>query len=822
LTLYGKENIIKNILKKYFKGEYNIMDKKVVANGIVKVEGLGKMVGVSDGKDGTFMNSLPPPPPNSQKVTVKPDEYFLKEETRSPHPYTPPTEGNLWNKDVPHLHPKEGNYGKGQTTIKSGEKGKRPIKKGRFFGWTKVLIAVVLIGLIGGIAGYFLTRDKGIVPIVLGIPNGLEINDKILTWEEVDNAKSYIIDIDGEEYKADEAEYSLDKLIEIKVYEIKIKAIGNGEIYFDSEWSEIIKYTVSMNLNAPSGLEIDDKILTWGEVENAESYIIDIDGMEKTSENANYSLDELVDIKIYEIKIKAIGDGEIYFDSDWSEVVKYTVSTNLTAPNGLQIIDKTLTWDAVPNAASYTVWINEAEKGTVDGTEYFLEGLEEMTAYEFKIKAIGDGIIYFDSDLIAKYLHIESADKPSTANLSFTLIEGDTEYSVAYGTATDLDIVIPPTYDGKLVKEIAASAFYNQQTITSVFIPNSIETIGNSAFSGCAGLTGDLVIPNSVISIGIYAFRSCNGFKGNLVIGNSVETIWNYAFSWCTGLTGDLTIPDSVETIGNNAFYDCSGFKGNLTIGNSVETIGGMAFQNCSGLTGDLVIPNSVITIGNQAFTNCSGFKGNLVIGNSVTSIEGNAFRECSGLTGDLVIGNSVTTIGLAAFSGCFALTNIVIPNSVTSIGIYAFNACSVLKSITIPFVGNTLNGTNNTHFGYIFGASVYGDNSSYVPFSLKTVIIGGTSIKANAFYGCSYLESIEISDSVTTIGDRAFAGCSGLRNVTVNRSISAGGVTKLEGSNVFYNCNALTNIYVPANSVSVYRGTQYWSTHTNKIKAIQ
>jgi hypothetical protein len=38
------------------------MDEKVRANGIVKVKGLGKMVGISDGKDGLFMNYLPPPP----------------------------------------------------------------------------------------------------------------------------------------------------------------------------------------------------------------------------------------------------------------------------------------------------------------------------------------------------------------------------------------------------------------------------------------------------------------------------------------------------------------------------------------------------------------------------------------------------------------------------------------------------------------------------------------------------------------------------------------------------------------------------------------
>ncbi|MBS1363296.1 MAG: leucine-rich repeat domain-containing protein [Bacilli bacterium] len=135
--------------------------------------------------------------------------------------------------------------------------------------------------------------------------------------------------------------------------------------------------------------------------------------------------------------------------------------------------------------------------------------------------------------------------------------------------------------------------------------------------------------------------------------------------------------------------------------------------------------------------------------------------------------GLPVKSIKHDAFRGCSNLTSITISNSVTSIGSYAFRSCSSLTSITIPFVGSTLEGTSNTHFGYIFGAATSSDNKKYVPDSLKEVIItSGTSIGYSAFYNCSNLTNITIPNSVTSIGDSAFSRCSSLINVYYDGTI--------------------------------------------------
>ena len=122
--------------------------------------------------------------------------------------------------------------------------------------------------------------------------------------------------------------------------------------------------------------------------------------------------------------------------------------------------------------------------------------------------------------------------------------------------------------------------YLNGEEVKDLVIPNSVKSIGESAFSGCSGLTS-VTIPNSVKSIGDYTFSSCSGLT-SVTIPNSVTSIGNYAFSYCSGLTS-VTIPNSVKSIGYAAFYDCDGLT-SVTIGSGVEVIGFQTFANCPDL----------------------------------------------------------------------------------------------------------------------------------------------------------------------------------------------------------------------------------------------
>jgi hypothetical protein len=113
-----------------------------------------------------------------------------------------------------------------------------------------------------------------------------------------------------------------------------------------------------------------------------------------------------------------------------------------------------------------------------------------------------------------------------------------------------------------------------------------VTAIGTEAFFG-KGLTS-VTIPNSVSSIGQSAFDS-NDLMASVTIGSSVTSIGRYAFSY-TGLTS-VTIPDSVTSIGGYAFSYSQ--LTSVTIGSSVTSIGEYAFGSNTGLTSTLFLGNA-------------------------------------------------------------------------------------------------------------------------------------------------------------------------------------------------------------------------------------
>jgi len=198
-----------------------------------------------------------------------------------------------------------------------------------------------------------------------------------------------------------------------------------------------------------------------------------------------------------------------------------------------------------------------------------------------------------------------------------------------------------------------------RNTLLSLFIGNSVTSIGDAAFAGCFSLKS-ISIPNSVTSIGEYAFYNCNSLT-YISIPNSVTSIGNGAFDYCYSLTS-ISIPNSVTSIGNGAFDSCYTLT-SISIPNSVTSIGEYAFYSCLSLT-SISIPNSVTSIGNDAFAGCFSLKS-ISIPNSVTSIGNSAFAYCYAILEYKIYATTPPTLSnINAFTNINSICKIYVPDA--------------------------------------------------------------------------------------------------------------------------------------------------------------
>ena len=305
--------------------------------------------------------------------------------------------------------------------------------------------------------------------------------------------------------------------------------------------------------------------------------------------------------------------------------------------------------------------------------------------------------------------------------------------SGAFSRCTGLTSVTIPNS----VTSIGSGAFSNCTGLTSITIPSSVTYIADS-FCACSGLASIIVEEGNTVCD---SRNNCNAIINtssntliagckNTTIPNSVTSIGNSAFFGCTGLTS-ITIPGSVTSIGYEAFYRCTGLT-SITIPGSVTSIGYGAFQDCSALNSVKVSSTSPVIIVENTFTNRTnatlyvphGSKDAYLAANywsefkevkefihfvdanveavcvanwdtngsgdldfdeikAVTDL-GNAFEGNTTIKTfpELQLFTGLTTISDNAFKGCTGLTSITIPNNVMTIGVEAFNGCTGLTYV--------------------------------------------------------------------------------------------------------------------------------------------
>ena len=150
-----------------------------------------------------------------------------------------------------------------------------------------------------------------------------------------------------------------------------------------------------------------------------------------------------------------------------------------------------------------------------------------------------------------------------------------------------------------------------------------------------------------------------------IMLPDSVESIGEEAFYRCSALK-TVTIPEGVTTIASRTFCECSGLQ-NVTLSNNITSIGEVAFCGCSALK-SITIPDSVTSIERSAFSYCSELQS-ITIPGSVSKIQPYTLYNCKKLK-SIILGDGVKIILEGAFSDCQNLKTITIPDSIKAMEI--------------------------------------------------------------------------------------------------------------------------------------------------------
>ena len=436
---------------------------------------------------------------------------------------------------------------------------------------------------------------------------------------------------------------------------------------------------------------------------------------------------------------------------------------------------------------------------------------------------------------------------------------GDTQYSSTPWNVSKQSGITVTIEDG--VTNIGENAFKYCDSLSSIFIPDSVKTIDTYAFYGCTELVN--ISMSGVTNIGEEAFFNCYKLT-SILLPDSLTNIGEKAFSDCSKLTS-ITMPASAR-IREDAFNNCTNISNvtltrgtgemlryttgtssgelrnissyqwtpwyeseqnniTVTIEDGINNIGKQAFYRCDGLT-SISIPRSITSIGEEAFYNCSDLTAvhidnldcwvNISFHGSYTNpltYAHNLYLD-NMLVTDVSFPDGIAMVGNYTFAGATCIKTVSLPDSVASIADYAFGGCSGLTSITMP-VSASIGGyafsgctnitvvtlTKGTGVMVNYSKSSYSDTPWYISRNNNisvTIEDGVTSIGSYAFYGCSGLTSIELPEGLTSIGDYAFRDCSGLTSIELPE-----GLTSISDY-AFRGCSGLTSIDIPDGVTSI------------------
>lgn len=412
---------------------------------------------------------------------------------------------------------------------------------------------------------------------------------------------------------------------------------------------------------------------------------------------------------------------------------------------------------------------------------------------------------------------------------------------------------------------VRSLAFDNSLNLKYLILPNTVESIEDQAFVG--GDLDSLYIPSNLKNISGYAFAGCkvgrfigdSRVQGNgslLVIGDTLKVVSSIKES-------ELIIPGTIRVIGSHALWLDNPNITKIVIEEGIEVIEPYAFSGCKSLE-YVYLPNSLDDLQNSVFDYCDNIRQfygpakyvsndgrttyryvpyncgtniidlkfisniakadltNYTIDDDIGGVDPEAFCRAYNLQ-NLTINSKTIFIDGDTFDECYNLEHIMGPGATPDgrgyVGSGSFGMeCSLANAKLLVFAGKGISEYEVGDYCREIGSGVFAYQQD-----LKTIKINDnvTKLGNTVFWGCQNLEEVTLPAHLQYIGIHAFMECPNLKAVYSRSPIPP--ILEKYGTDVddiFDLGSNLGNlkIYVPENSVDLYKTTYPWSRYSNYI----
>ncbi|WP_406683284.1 leucine-rich repeat protein [Seonamhaeicola sp. MEBiC1930] len=283
------------------------------------------------------------------------------------------------------------------------------------------------------------------------------------------------------------------------------------------------------------------------------------------------------------------------------------------------------------------------------------------------------------------------------------------------------------------------------------------------------------------------------------MLGNANSCVVNTTGSVTDNGTGNTIILDSCE--GNEDLDFNDGTFTYRILGTSPNQCEVTGFVTGQDLANAVIpeqpinntIPFTVVSVGVGAFLN-NTIITNVTLPNTLVNIGADAFRTCNNL--GIINLDNIVTYGSHSFNGCTTLTLATLDfTNTTSVGDYCFLNCNKITSVVVP-------GNLNLGLGALRATGI----TSFAIPSEWTVL------PDQMIRDCKSVTTINIPNTITTMGVASFRGCTGITDMQVNWT-APGDIPDATVNNLFSGLTLSSiNLLVPPGTSAYYEAAPVWT----------